>query len=83
MKADHVLAPETGPYQVVEDTSRACKKCGHRTMFDVVFMPTETALGTTYGCAEEADEMADELNEAYSKGMNAAYVALGMKGSNA
>ena len=69
---DHILAsnPEkpaagvTEPYQVEADGS------GH--YWDVVYQPTDTAIGTTFGEESDAYETALMLNAAYQRGLASA-----------
>lgn len=55
------------PYYVDVDEV-GCEKCKHGMYFTIVFRPTETAEGISYGDEDEAQELADRLNDAYSKG---------------
>ncbi len=69
------LAPvpaEPPPYRV-EQALPACDACGGPPGFDVIG-PDGVALSTTYNEREDADCMAESLNDAYELGFEAARV---------
>jgi hypothetical protein len=59
------------PYEVHAERP-GCIHCGSGAGWDVVFMPTETGLSTTFDDKEEAEYMAQCMNAAYSEGLKAA-----------
>lgn len=52
----------------VEPKGKACQHCGLGEMWDVVDSD-DVALGISYGSKEDAEEMADELNRAFLRGL--------------
>ncbi|HZV46892.1 MAG TPA: hypothetical protein VFG06_06070 [Thermodesulfovibrionales bacterium] len=54
------------PYRIEID-NEGCTHCGHNKTWAVI-QPDGILLGTTYGIEEDAQDMADELNDAYEAG---------------
>lgn len=57
------------PY-FVEVDQNGCEKCGSGRTWSVVG-PDGSALGISYGYEEDADEMAEALNESFDAGRKA------------
>ena len=58
-----------GPF-IVESEGRGCDKCGAGEFWNVVFKPEDVALSTAYGDKEEAEDLAEDLNNAFRKGVS-------------
>lgn len=56
------------PY-IVEVEKNGCEKCGAAKQWRIVFLPEDISLSTMYGDYEEAADLAEELNDAYAKGV--------------
>lgn len=61
------IALPVRPYKI-ELGHKGCECCGKGQLWDVVFEPTDCAGGTSYSNKNDAQEMADELNDAYDYG---------------
>jgi len=57
------------PY-FVEPSGDGCSQCGHDRHWDVVG-PDGVALGTSFGDMEEAEDIADWMSRAWSRGYDA------------
>ena len=51
----------------VEVDHEGCEKCGAERTWTLIG-PDRYAIGISYGKQEDAEEMADDLNEAFEKG---------------
>ena len=58
-----------GPF-IVESEGIGCDKCGAGEFWNVVFKPEDVALSTAYGDKEEAEDLAEDLNNAFRKGVS-------------
>ena len=58
-----------GPF-IVESEGRGSDKCGAGEFWNVVFKPEDVALSTAYGDKEEAEDLAEDLNNAFRKGVS-------------
>ena len=62
--------PDSEPYFVEVDLGHTgCPHCGAGKMWNVVFRPTDTAHSVMYGDEDAAQEVADDFNVAYAKGL--------------
>ena len=57
------------PYFVERDPQHVtCNQCGAGSLWMVVFRPTDTSESTMYGSQDEAQDVADMLNDAFRNG---------------
>lgn len=55
------------PYYVEVD-KEGCEKCGHDTLWSIVYRPDDCAGSASYGSKDEADDLCSLLNDAFDKG---------------
>ena len=61
------MSKRNSPAYVVIIDQDGCKECGHGRTFQVVG-PDDVALGTTWEDLEFAQQIAEQLNDAYKLG---------------
>lgn len=57
------------PYAVEVDGC-PCSKCGRGGLYNVVYTPEDVALSVTYYDREEAELIAEQLNDAFQNGVS-------------
>jgi hypothetical protein len=58
----------TEPYIVVANGDNACAHCNGGTLWDILYVPEDVRMSTSYGNQENAEDICEGLNSAFENG---------------